>query len=191
MRVTGVVLDSLASLFRPGLLQRQGVVGVALSISRQRSIFRCTRSEYGSEGCSVTAAGIEGGAGQSTLEIGKVVAQPASSIAGSSSSLLGRLGSFRCSIEGSYHLGGLAPFIGAVGGRLDAHLLEALVLGDRVLASVPLDASGQPAQKDASGDRDLNQQRAHGQHLAQGQRDRSCPVDPHRAQNITPPPSGC
>lgn len=173
MRVARPVLDSFASRFRPRLLQRHGVVGVALSISRQRSIFRCARSEYGSEGCSVTAAGIEGGAGQSTLEIGKVVAQPASSIAGSSSSLLGCLGSFRCSIEGSYHLGGLAPFIGAVGGRLDAHLLEALVLGDRVLASVPLDAGRCTGDEDAGGDQDLDQQRAHGQHLAQGQRDRS------------------
>lgn len=191
MRVARVVLDSLAASLRPGLLQRQGVVGVALSISSQRLIFRCARSKYCSEGCGVTAAGIEGGAGQSTLEVGNVVAQPTSNITGSNSSSLGRLGSFGCSIEGSYHLGGLAPFIGAMGGGLDADLLQALVLSDRVLACVPLDACGATSHEDPGGDQDLDQQRAHGQHLAHGQRDRACELDPHRAQNITPPPSGC
>ena len=130
---------------------------MALSISRQRSIFRCARSEYGSEGCGVTAAGIEGGAGQSTLEIGDVVAQPTRSIIGSSSSHLGRLGSFCLGIEGSYGLLGLAALLRAVGGSLDADLLQALVFGDRVLASVPLDADRGAGDEDASGDRDLDQ----------------------------------
>lgn len=130
---------------------------MALSISRQRSIFRCTRVEYGSEGCGVTAAGIEGGAGQSTLEVGDVVAQLASNIAGSSSSSLGGLGSFRLSIEGSYDLGRLAALIGAVCGGLDADLLEALVFGDRVLASVPLDAGRDAGDEDAGGHQDLDQ----------------------------------
>ena len=164
---------------------------MALSISSQRLIFRCARSKYCSEGCGVTAAGIEGGAGQSTLEVGDVVAQPTSNIAGSNSSSLGRLGSFGRSIEGSYHLGGLTPLIGAACGGLDADLLEALVLGDRVLASVPLDAGHATGDEDAGGDQDLDEQRAHGQHLAQGQRDRLWLSEPHKAQNITPPPWGC
>lgn len=78
---------------------------MAFSISRQRSIFRCARSEYGSEGCGIAAAGIKGGAGQSTLDIGDVVAQPASSISGKSGSNLCSLGALLCGIEGSYHLG--------------------------------------------------------------------------------------
>ena len=130
---------------------------MALSISPHRFIFRSTRVEYGSEGCGVTAAGIEGGAGQSTLEIGDVVAQPTRSIIGSSSSHLGRLGSFCLGIEGSYGLLGLAALLRAVGGSLDADLLQALVFGDRVLASVPLDAESGTCNNDAGGDRDLDQ----------------------------------
>lgn len=164
---------------------------MALSISSQRLIFRCARSKYCSEGCGVTAAGIEGGAGQSTLEVGNVVAQPTSNIAGSNSSSLGRLGSFCLGIECSYGLLGLAALLGAVSCGLDADLLQALVLLDGVLASVPLDAGRGAGDEDAGGHQDLDQQRAHGQHLAHGQRDRSWVVDPHSAQNIRPPPSGC
>ncbi len=134
---------------------------MALSISPHRFIFRSTRVEYGSEGCGVTAAGIEGGAGQSTLEIGDVVAQPTRSIIGSSSSHLGRLGSFCLGIEGSYGLLGLAALLRAVGGSLDADLLQALVFLDGILASVPLDAQCAAGQKDAGRDDDLDQQGAH------------------------------
>ena len=148
-------------LLRPGLLQRQGVVGVALSISAQRFIFRSTRAEYGSKGCAVTAAGIKGGAGQSTLEVGKVVAQPARSITGSSGSHLGRLGSFGRGIQGSYHLGGLAALVGAVGCGLDADLIQALVLCDRVLAGVPFDSGCPAGHKEADRNDDLDQDAAH------------------------------
>ena len=165
---------------------------MAFSISRQRSIFRCARSEYGSEGGGVTAAGIEGGAGQSTLEIGDVVAQLASNIAGSSSSSLGCLGSSCRSIEGSYHLGGLTALICAVCGGLDADLLKALVLGDRVLTSVPLDAESGACDEDADGHHDLGQQAAHGfagtgirQSIGQ------CPTWPQRAQNGLMPDPQC
>ena len=135
---------------------------MALSISPQRFIFRSTRVEYGSEGCGVTAAGIKGGAGQSTLEIGDVVAQPTRSIIGSSSSHLGRLGSFCLGIEGSYRLLGLAALLGAVGRGLDADLLQALVFLDRVLASVPANASRTASHEDDGGDDNLDQDGAHG-----------------------------
>lgn len=134
---------------------------MALSISRQRSIFRCARVEYGSEGCGVTAAGIKGGAGQSTLEVGDVVAQPASNVASSSGSHLGGLGSFLCSIEGSYRLLGLAALFSAVGCGLHADQFQARVFLDRVLAGVPLDAGSTTGDEDTGRDQDLDQQGAH------------------------------
>ena len=138
-----------------------GIVGVTLSISAQRLIFRSTRVEYGSEGCGVLAAGIKGGAGQSTLDVGNVVAQPTSSVIGSSSSLAGHLDSFLCSIECSYGLFGLAPLVDPVGCGLDADGLKPQVLLDRVLTRVPLDATGHAGQEDADGNYGLDQDGAH------------------------------
>ena len=133
----------LVILSRPSLLQRQGVPGVPISISRHRSIFRNARAEYGSEGCGMLAAGGKGGAGQSTLEVGEIVPQPASSTGSTISRSAGQYLTFAACIGRLLYLGSLLPFRGPVGPRLFPDLLQAVVLGNGVLAVGPLHASAE------------------------------------------------
>lgn len=115
------------------------------------------------------AAGIKGGAGQSTLDVGNVVAQPTSSIIGSSSSLPGHLDSFLCSIECSYGLFGLAPLVGPVGCGLDADQFDAGQLGGVVAPRLDL-----PGSAAASSEGNGSRQRVGVEHMQRhrGQLDR-------------------
>ena len=97
------------------------------------------------------AAGGKGGAGQSTLEVGEIVPQPASSTGSSISRSTGQNLTFARRIGRLLYLGSLLPFRGPMRPRLLADLLQAVVLRYGVLAVGPLHARSHPGSEYARG----------------------------------------
>lgn len=100
-------------------MERHGVVGVAVSFSRQAFNSSCALIEYGVEGSGSDKAGFVGKRGQACSGIGEVVAQPVALSASVSSSISIGLGAavgfFECGIFDSleadrFVLGGVDDF---------------------------------------------------------------------------------
>lgn len=133
---------------RPGLFEHQGVVGVALSLSRQVRISFCALVEYGTEGCGVLAAGRKGGCGIAPLGVGEVVAQEVTLRASSISCNLILMGTGLGCIEGSYHLVGIFALDLAVFPLLAALVGHALKVDAGLHPQLPLHAGGRAQRED-------------------------------------------